>query len=65
MFLLTPPMDVVWGDASAPNELHAALRQMSLGKAAGRIRLPRNFLSLGEMVSGKLLLEFVRSNGYF
>ena len=32
------PMDLVWGDAPAPNELHAALRQMSLGKAAGRMR---------------------------
>ena len=28
-----PPMDVVWGNAPAPNELHAALRQMSLGRA--------------------------------
>ena len=30
-----PPMDFVWGNAPAPNELHAALRQTSLGKAAG------------------------------
>ena len=29
------PMDVVWGDAPVPNELHAALRQVSLGRAAG------------------------------
>ena len=29
------PMSQFWGDARAPNELHAALRQMSLGKAAG------------------------------
>ena len=27
------PMDLVWGDAPAPNELHAALRQMSLGQS--------------------------------
>ena len=27
------PMDAVWGNAPAPNELRAALRQMSLGKA--------------------------------
>ena len=29
------PMNAVWGHAPAPNELHAAVRQMSLGKAAG------------------------------
>ena len=31
------PMDVVWGSAPAPNELHEALRQTSLDKVAGEL----------------------------
>ena len=60
-----PPMDAVWGDAPAPNELHAAPRQMSLRKLRVRTRSPRNFLSLGEIVSGNPWLGFVGSNRYF
>ena len=42
-----PPMDVVWGNAPAPNELHAALRQMSLGKAAGEDEVTAELLKFG------------------
>ena len=41
------PMDVVWGDAPAPNELHAALRQMSLGKAVGEDGVTAELLKFG------------------
>ena len=41
------PMDVVWGDAPAPNELHAALRQTSLGKAAGEDGVTAELLKFG------------------
>ena len=41
------PMDVVWGAAPAPNELHAALRQMSLGKAAGEDEVTAELLKFG------------------
>ena len=41
------PMDVVWGAAPAPNELHAALRQMSLGKAAGEDEVTAELLKSG------------------
>ena len=37
------PMDVVWGNAPAPNELHAALRQMSLARLLEKMRSPLNF----------------------
>ena len=37
------PMDAVWGRAPAPNELHAALRQMSWERRLVRMRLPLNF----------------------
>ena len=40
-------MDVVWGTASVPNELHAASRQMSLGKAAGEDEVTAELLKLG------------------
>ena len=40
-------MHVVWGDAPAPNELHAALRQMSLGKAAGEDGVTAELLEFG------------------
>ena len=40
-------MDAVWGDAPAPNELHAALRQMSLGKAAGEDGVTAELLKFG------------------
>ena len=42
-----PPMDVVWGDAPAPNELHAALRHVSLGKAAGEDEVTAELLNFG------------------
>ena len=42
-----PPMDVVWGSAPAPNELRAALRQMSLGKAAGEDEVRAEPLKFG------------------
>ena len=39
---------VVWGAAvPAPNELHAALRQMSLGKAAGEDEVTAELLRFG------------------
>ena len=41
------PMDAVWGDAPAPNELHATLRQMSLGKAAGEDGVTAELLKFG------------------
>ena len=41
------PMDAVWGDAPAPNELHAALRQMSLGKASGEDGVTAELLKFG------------------
>ena len=41
------PMDSVWGNAPAPNELHAALRQMSLGKAAGEDEVTAELLRFG------------------
>ena len=41
------PMDAVWGNAPAPNELHAALRQMSLGKAAGEDGVTAELLKFG------------------
>ena len=37
----------VWGNALAPNELHAALRQMSLGKAAGEDEATTELLKFG------------------
>ena len=40
------PMDVVCGNAPAPNELHAALQQMSLGKAAGEDEVTAELLNL-------------------
>ena len=41
------PMDAVWGHAPAPNELHAALRQMSLGKAVGEDEVTAELLKFG------------------
>ena len=41
------PMDVVWENAPAPNELHAALRKMSLGTAAGEDEVTAELLKLG------------------
>ena len=41
------PMDVVWENAPAPNELHAALRKMSLGTAAGDDEVMAELLKLG------------------
>ena len=49
------PMSQVWGDAPAPIELHAALRQMSLGKAAGEDEVTAEPLKSG----GPLLWESV------
>ena len=40
-------MDALWGNAPAPNELHAALRQMSLGKAAGEDEVTAELLKFG------------------
>ena len=40
-------MDVVWGNAPAPNELHAALRQMSFGKAVGEDKVTAELLQFG------------------
>ena len=40
-------MDSVLGSAPAPNELHAALRQMSLGKAAGSDEVTAELLKFG------------------
>ena len=40
-------MDAVRGNAPAPNELHAALRQMSLGKAAGEDEVTAELLKFG------------------
>ena len=40
-------MDVVWGAAAAPNEPHATLRQMSLGKAAGKDEVMAELLKFG------------------
>ena len=41
------PVDVVWGAVPAPNELHAALRQMSLGKAAAEDEVTAELLKFG------------------
>ena len=41
------PMDAVWGNAPAPNQLHAGLRQMSLGKAAGEDEVTVELLKFG------------------
>ena len=49
------PMSQVWGDTLAPNELHAALRQMSLRKAAGEDEVTAELLKFG----GPLLWESV------
>ena len=40
-------MDSVFGAEPAPNELHAALRQMSLGKAAGADEVTAELLRFG------------------
>ena len=40
-------MDALWGNAPAPNELHAALRQMSLGKAVGEDEVTAELLKFG------------------
>ena len=42
-----PPMDAIWGNPLAPNELHAALTQMSLGKAAGEDVVTAELLKFG------------------
>ena len=42
-----PPMDAVWGNPPAPNELHAPLRQMSLGKAVGEDEVTAELLKFG------------------
>ena len=57
------PMDAVWGNAPAPNELHAALRQMSLGKAAGEDEVTAELLlGLASVTFAVLPLSFcVRS----
>ena len=41
------PMEAVWGNAPAPNELRAALRQVSLGKAAGEDEVTAELLKFG------------------
>ena len=38
---------LIFGDALAPNELRAALRQMSLGKAAGEDEVTADLLKFG------------------
>ena len=59
------PMDAVWGNAPAPNELHAAprQRQLSLGKAAGEDEVTAELHKFG----GDNLWEvgFVGNNGCF
>ena len=60
-----PPMDVVWGNLPAPNELHAALRQMSLGKAAGEDEVTAGLLKFGEINFGRWWSRFVGLNGFF
>ena len=42
-----PPVDDVWGHPPAPSELHAALRQVSLGKAAGENDVTAELLTFG------------------
>ena len=59
------PMDVVWGSAPAPNELQAALRQMSLGKAAGENEVTAELLKFGGDNLWKWWLGFVRNNSCF
>ena len=48
-------MDTVWGNAPARNELHAALRHMSPGKAAGEDEVTAELLKF----SGTNLWEVV------
>ena len=55
------PMDSVFG--AAPNELHAALRQMSLGKAAGADEVTAELLRFGGTVSGRRWFRSVGNNG--
>ena len=49
------PMDAAWGNAPAPNELHAAFRQMSFGTAAGEDEVTAERLQFGgDKISGSL-----------
>ena len=58
------PMDAVWGHDPAPNELHAALRQMSLGKAAGEDEVTAELLKFGGPLLWDSVVRFVGSNGF-
>ena len=57
------PMDAVWGDAPAPNELHAALRQMSLGKAAGEDGVTAELLKFGGSNLWEQVVKVCRAQG--
>ena len=59
------PIDDVWGDAPAPIELHAALRQMSLGQAAGKDEVTAEILKFGGLVFGRRLSRYVGNTGSF
>ena len=54
------PMPVVFGEAPAPNELHAALRQMSLGKAAGEDEVTAELLKFGGDVLWERVVKVCR-----
>ena len=54
-------MDVVWGNPLAPNELHAALRQMSLGKAGGEDEVTAELLKFGGDQVWEVVVKVCRS----
>ena len=54
------PMPLVFGEAPAPNELHAALRQMSLGKAAGEDEVTAELLKFGGDVLWERVVKVCR-----
>ena len=56
-----PPMDAVWGNPPAPNELHAALRQMSLGRAAGEDEVTAELLKFGGDQLWEVVVKVCRS----
>ena len=60
-------MDSVFGSAPAPNELHAALRQMSLGlgKAAGSDEVTAELLKFGGDSFWEAVVRVVGNNGCF